>query len=341
MDMTPKAIIATNICGLLMTCTVLGSLFPSYMSIRDIQLKISMGLYFAGFLLAITTNTLGWSALQNKNMVDFGRFNVACSTFFIVAFVSQSFYSLRRTCMIYMLRPSLQLWLPIGVTIVQCAIQFTNSAFWAIDMQKYYGTQTSNQTAHTTIASIVWILASEPIFFGLLQYQIVKSATRFERKKSTLKAVGLWIEAAVRLVLYIATVLICYLAVSDYLPQLAFWSCVNILPASIGMIFLTDIMRFQRALGKGDMGPSNSSSTKMRRFAPGVTSGGPTVPTAIIMAADAREGVLSSMKGEPASSVQEREYQYGWDLGTAKGGQGPVQQGTAPAWNARKSADGY
>ncbi|KAJ3272552.1 hypothetical protein HK104_004451 [Borealophlyctis nickersoniae] len=329
------------------------------MSIRDVQLKIGMGLFFVGFLTANITSTISWWYLEQKNLVQFGNFSIVCSTFFIVAFVSQSFYSIRRTCMIYMLRPSLTLWLPIGVSLVQCAIQFTNGAFWAIDMQRYYGHETSPETQHATIASIIWILSSEPLFFGLLQYKIVKSATMFDRTPTQLKAVGLWIEAIVRLILYIAVVLITYLTVSDYLPEFAFWSCVNILPAMIGLIFLTDVMRFQRALGKGYNGESstNSSTTNMKRFPPpggmgGGMGGGPQTTSTILMASNSAQGVgVSSIKGDSAGSGRGGDY-YGWEMGSAnpqqhmqmQGGSQGMGQGMgarpAPAWEMRKPVDG-
>ncbi|KAJ3286024.1 hypothetical protein HK104_009220 [Borealophlyctis nickersoniae] len=257
-DMSPAAVIGTNYCGLLMTCTAFGSCLPSFLSIRDIQLKVSIALFFIFFIVAEVTNSLSFYALAQGNLVNFGRLTITCSVTFHTAFICQSFYSLRRTCMIYNLSPHVQLYLPIFMTICQCAVQYTNSAYWSMDMLVYYGSTVSPQTARSTIISIVWILSTEPVYFALLQYKIVKSATTFQRghKNRLSTTIWLWVEAAMRLTFYVFTVLFCYLAFSDFLKpgQLAYWSMISVLPANIGLIFLTDVGRFQKALGKRDDG---------------------------------------------------------------------------------------
>ncbi|KAJ3293399.1 hypothetical protein HK104_004495 [Borealophlyctis nickersoniae] len=264
-DMSPAAIIGTNYCGILITFTVFGSCLPSFLAIRDIQLKVSIALFFSLFVLALITSCCAWNALTQANLVDFERFNIISSVTWIAAFLAQSFYSLRRTCMIYNASPRVQLWLPIFMSVCQCAIQYVNSAYWCIDMIKYYGTIESEETGHATIASIVWILVTEPIYFALLQYKIVQSATGFHRanKDRVFKTLALWVEAGMRLLLYVLTVLFAYLAVSNYLKpgQLAHWSFIVVFPAGVGLIFLTDVARFQKALGKTNDGSSNKTNT--------------------------------------------------------------------------------
>ncbi|KAJ3299365.1 hypothetical protein HK104_009217, partial [Borealophlyctis nickersoniae] len=209
MDMSPAAAIGTNYCGLLMTLTVFGTCLPSYLSIKDVQLQVSITLYFLCFTLNLVINTMGWQALSVSDLPAFGRLNITCSTFYITAFIAQSFYSIRRTCMIYDLSPRVQMYLPLCMTALQCALQYVNSAYWAMDMQVYYGTRVSKETSNLTIVSIVWILATEPVYFGLLQYKIVCSAVGFQKHntKRLTRTVGLWLEAALRLTLYVTTVL--------------------------------------------------------------------------------------------------------------------------------------
>ncbi|KAJ3279473.1 hypothetical protein HK104_001431 [Borealophlyctis nickersoniae] len=266
MDASPASLIGTNACGLLMTVTVFCSCLPSFLAIKDIQLKVSIAIFFLSFILNLITSIFAWRALSQGNLDDFGRMNITAAVFFITAFIAQSFYSLRRTCMIYNLSPRVQLYLPIAMTVCQCVIQYTEAAYWCIDMLRYYGATVSRQTSETTIASIVWILTTEPVYFALLQYKIVKSATSFQRasKERSFKTAWLWVEAIMRLTLYILTVLFTYLAVSEFIKptQLAYWSMINCLPANVGLIFLTDVGRFQKALGKNVDGISKGSSGK-------------------------------------------------------------------------------
>ncbi|KAJ3296618.1 SNAP receptor use1 [Borealophlyctis nickersoniae] len=269
MDMSPAAVIGTNYCGLLMTLTVFGSCLPSFLAIKDIQLKVSIAFFFLCFIMAVITNGLGWHALLQGDLVNFGRGTITGSIFFTTAFVSQSFYSIRRTCMIYNLSPRVQLYLPIFMTISQCAIQYALAGYWSTDMLKYYGAKYSPETAELSITSIVWMLGTEPVCFALLQYKIVQSATSFQRanNKRLVKTVLLWVEAAMRLTLYIFTVLFCYMAVSDFLrpSQLAYWSMISVLPASVGLIFLTDVARFQKALGKSVDGTAKATNAQSFR----------------------------------------------------------------------------
>ncbi|KAJ3279777.1 hypothetical protein HK104_001171, partial [Borealophlyctis nickersoniae] len=192
--------------------------------------------------------------------------------------------------MIYNASPRVQLYLPIFMSVCQCAIHYTNSAYWCIDLLKYYGTMESEETFIASIASIVWMLITEPIYFALLQYKIVQSATSFQRanKERLVKTIALWVEAAMRLALYILTVVLGYLAVSNYLPpgQLANWSFIAIAPAIVGLIFLTDVGRFQKALGKTNEGSINK------------TSNAPDIRTEIIDSANKHTGTTL---GRPAS----------------------------------------
>ncbi|KAJ3280229.1 hypothetical protein HK104_000817 [Borealophlyctis nickersoniae] len=287
MEVSPAAMMGTNYCGMLMTLTIFCSCLPSFLAIKDIQLKVSIGIFFLCFFLTPVANVFSWRALAQGNLDDFGRMNIVSAGFFITAFVAQSFYSLRRTCMIYNLSPRIQLYLPIAMTIAQCIIQYTEAAYWCVDMLRYYGATVSPETTETTIAAIVWMLVTEPIYFALLQYKIVKSATGFQRasKERFFKTVGLWVEAAVRLTLYILTVLLAYLTVSDFLKpnQLAYWPMVICLPGNVGLIFLTDVGRFQKALGKNIDGTAKGSSGK---------SSHPH---------DARTEVIDTNKGGPAA----------------------------------------
>ncbi|KAJ3282583.1 hypothetical protein HK104_010825 [Borealophlyctis nickersoniae] len=268
MDMSPAAVIGTNYCGILMTCTVFGSCLPSFLAIKDIQLKVSIALFFIFFIVAQVTNSLSFHALTQGNLVNFGRLTITCSVTFHTAFIAQSYYSLRRTCMIYNLSPRVQLYFPIFMTICQCAVQYTNSAYWSTDMLIYYGSTVSRETARSTITSIVWILSTEPVYFALLQYKIVKTATSFQRanRNRLFTTIGLWVEAGMRLTFYVFTVLFCYLAFSDFLKpnQLAYWSLISVLPANIGLIFLTDVARFQKALGRKADGTSGTNGPDFR-----------------------------------------------------------------------------
>ncbi|KAJ3300842.1 hypothetical protein HK104_000036 [Borealophlyctis nickersoniae] len=264
MDASPAALIGTNACGLLMTVTVFCSCLPSFLAIKDIQLKVSIAIFFLSYILNLISSIFAWRGMSQADLNDFGRMNITAAVFFITAFIAQSFYSLRRTCMIYNLSPRVQLFLPIAMSVFQGIIQYTEAAYWCIDMLRYYGATVSHETAETTVAAIVWILITEPIYFALLQYKIVKSATGFHRgsKEGSYKTIVVWVEAAMRLTLYILTVLLTYLAVSDFLKpnQLAFWAMINCLPANIGLIFLTDVGRFQKALGKNIDGTAKGSS---------------------------------------------------------------------------------
>ncbi|KAJ3277986.1 hypothetical protein HK104_002758 [Borealophlyctis nickersoniae] len=263
------AFFARNICGILVTVTVFVGCLPNFLAIRDIQLKVSIALFFSGIILGSVTSCLAWNALTHGNLDDFGRWNIAGVLVWVAAFVAQSFYSLRRTCMIYTASPRAQLWVPIFMCIVQCAIQYTNSTYWSIDMLNSYGTKVSRETAQINIVTIVWFLVTEPTSFALLQYKIVQSSRRFQRdnKDRLLKIIALWVEAAMRLAMYLVTVLFCYLATADYLKpnKLAWWSMVVVLPASIGLIFLTDVARFQKALRKtADEANNNSNAPSIR-----------------------------------------------------------------------------
>ncbi|KAJ3294338.1 hypothetical protein HK104_003683 [Borealophlyctis nickersoniae] len=139
-------------------------------------------------------------------------------------------------------------------------------------MPQYYGTMVSQETlVQVDIATIVWFLATEPIYFALLQDKIVQSATAFQRanKGKLIKTIELWVEAAMRLAMHLVTVLFCYLALGDYLKpnKLAWWSMVVVYPAAIGLIFLTDVARFQKALGKTADGPNNKTNTPSKKRA--------------------------------------------------------------------------
>ncbi|KAJ3300314.1 hypothetical protein HK104_002133 [Borealophlyctis nickersoniae] len=276
MDMSPAALMATNYCGLLITITVAASCLTNFISIKDIYLQISIGLFFVTYATAIICSTFAWKAFQDHQLSAFTNCQIAASVAFVLAFLSQGFYSLRRTCMVYVSSPRWQMGIPLGMMVIQAALQFMNGAFWSIDMVNYHGAKTSDNTSRTSIASIVWILCTEPIYFGLLQYKIVQCAAYGQSIKTRAQLYALWGEAALRLALYFTTIVMSLLTISDHFPQLAYWSMVNVLPANVGLILLTDIARFQRVLGSRRAGASTGK---------GASHQGPSIRTDIIEAA--------------------------------------------------------
>ncbi|KAJ3280566.1 hypothetical protein HK104_000577 [Borealophlyctis nickersoniae] len=279
-DMSPDAIMGTNICGVLMTLTVFGSCLPSFLSIRDIQLKVSIALFFIFLVLSQVFGIVGWNSIKQLNFDDFGRWQIAAMIVYVGAFVSQSFYSVRRTCMIYNASPRIQLWLPIFMAVIQSVIQYTNAGYWSKDMLTTYGMLVSNETTQINIATISWFMLTEPVYFALLQYKIVQSATAFQRanKERFLKTIMLWAEAAMRLSMYLVTVLMTYLAVGDYLKpnKLAWWSMVS------------------KGVGESDDGSKANSKTNT-----------PSIRTEVIDAASTKNGHQSALPPKKTNGMED------------------------------------
>ncbi|KND01013.1 uncharacterized protein SPPG_04105 [Spizellomyces punctatus DAOM BR117] len=262
MDVGP--LVAADYTGIIITLIILGTCWENIQLIKDVQLKVAILAFFICWIIALSVNCFTWRALGDGNIDGFLRLNIVNSTFWNIAILAQSYYSVRRTCMIYHLSTKLQNAIPVSLNIIQAVIQFTAMALWNIDFKQYYGTYASPATGKSAIATVSYIIPAEIIYFSLLQIKIAQCATAFDRNRNWSKLVALWLEAIVRVALYVVIIALSYTTASNYIPQITYWSFVMVLPAMIPVIFLTDINRFQKALKNrsNHNGPSSLESQR-------------------------------------------------------------------------------
>ncbi|TPX72297.1 hypothetical protein SpCBS45565_g00644 [Spizellomyces sp. 'palustris'] len=261
MDVGP--LVAADYTGIIITLIILGTCWENIQVIKDVQLKIAILAFFLCWIISLSVNCFTWRALESNEIDAFLRLNIVNSTFWNIAILAQSFYSVRRTCMIYHLSPKLQNAIPVSLNIIQAVIQFTAMALWNIDFKQYQGQYASPATGKAAISTVSYIIPAEIIYFSLLQIKIAQCATAFDRDRNWGKLVALWSEAIVRVALYVVIVALSYLTASNFIPQITYWSFVMVLPAMIPVIFLTDINRFQKALkNRTNNGPSSLESQR-------------------------------------------------------------------------------